>query len=168
MSTQSAIFGQGAFVVRTLRRLGVHANDVEDAAQRVFLTAANRLRDITVGAERSFLYGVARREAGHVRRSYRRRRETPEELLEEAAPESLQQDALVAQKRAHAAACRLLAVLDGDCHRVFTSCELEGRTTTEVARELGLPLGTIKTRLRRARAVLSDQSGRMLDPGVEH
>src|SRR4051812_1852950 len=90
------IFGHGPFVMRTLRRFGVHAADVEDAAQRVFLTVANRLGDITVGAERSFLYCVAKREAGHVRRSYRRRRETPEEILEEATPESLQQDALVA------------------------------------------------------------------------
>ena len=155
MSTQSALFGQGAFVVRTLRRFGVHVNDVEDAAQRVFLTAASRLGDITVGAERSFLYGVARREAGHVRRSYRRRRETPEEILEEATPASLQQDALVAKKRAHAAACRVLAGLDEDCRRIFISCELEGRTTTEVARELRLPVGTVKTRLRRARAILS-------------
>src|SRR4051812_16425864 len=80
----TAIFGQSAFVLRTLRRFGVRADDVEDAAQRVFLTAANRIEDITVGAERAFLYGVAIREAGHVRRSYRRRRETPEDIYEEA------------------------------------------------------------------------------------
>src|SRR5207249_4669716 len=43
--------------------------------------------------------------------------------------------------RAKACSCRRLhglAVLDEDCRRVFTLCELEGRTTTEVARELGI------------------------------
>jgi RNA polymerase sigma-70 factor (ECF subfamily) len=162
------IFGHGPFVMRTLRRFGVHAADVEDAAQRVFLTVANRLGDITVGAERSFLYCVAKREAGHVRRSYRRRRETPEEILEEATPESLQQDALVARKRAHATAYMVFAVLDEDCRRVFTLCELEGWTATEAARELGVPLGTVKTRLRRARATLSAHAAPMLASGVEH
>jgi RNA polymerase sigma-70 factor (ECF subfamily) len=151
----SQIFRQASFVAGTLRRFGVRACDVDDAAQRVFLTAANRIADIAVGSERAFLYTVALREAGHVRRSYRRSRETLEDLHEEPAPASLQQDELVARKRAHALARAVLHVLDEDCRRAFTLCELEGRTTSEVARELGAPLGTIKTRLRRARSTLA-------------
>jgi RNA polymerase sigma-70 factor (ECF subfamily) len=165
-SSLTPIFEHAAFVSRTLRRFGVRGSDVDDAAQRVFLVAVNRMADIAVGSERAFLYRVALREAGHVRRSYRRSREQPEEFYEEPAPESLQQDELVARKRAHAAATTLLELLDADFRRVFTLCALEGRTVSEVARELGAAQGTIKTRLRRARAILAGGGVRIAAQGL--
>jgi len=42
------------FIWRLLRRLGVASADTDDATQRVFMIAARRVTDITVGSERSF------------------------------------------------------------------------------------------------------------------
>ena len=48
---------------RLLRRLGVRADQVDDATQEVFWVAGRRLSDIQPGCEHSFLYGVAVRVA---------------------------------------------------------------------------------------------------------
>src|SRR5262245_52866877 len=53
------------FVWRALRRLGVLPGDVDDAAQRVFLVANEKLALIESGRERAFLVGVAVRVASH-------------------------------------------------------------------------------------------------------
>ncbi len=47
------------FIWRSLRRPGVVAGDVDDAAQQVFVTAARKLARIRIGCERSFLFQTA-------------------------------------------------------------------------------------------------------------
>ena len=51
------------FIWRSLRRLGVPADSVDDAAQRVFWVAAQNLGDIRVESERAYLFGTALRVA---------------------------------------------------------------------------------------------------------
>src|SRR5690242_1976376 len=63
------------FIWRLLRRFGVPENDVDDAAQQVFIVAWNKLGDIPVSTERSFLFGTALRVAASFRRRLRRRGE---------------------------------------------------------------------------------------------
>src|SRR4051812_22450577 len=46
-------------VWRAVKRLGVPAGGVDDAAQEVFIVAARKLADIEVGRERGYLLGVA-------------------------------------------------------------------------------------------------------------
>src|SRR5687768_2459804 len=88
----------GRAVRGTLRGLGVADGDLDDAAQRVFLTALRKLPRIPEGNERAFLHAVAAREASHVRRTYRRRRESTDTELECEQSDSLRPDMLAVRK----------------------------------------------------------------------
>ena len=61
------------FLWRLLCRLGVPYLDVDDAAQQVFIVATQRLGDVPLGGERTFLYGTALRTAATIRRNLLRR-----------------------------------------------------------------------------------------------
>lgn len=70
-------------VGRHLERHGVAARDMDDPRQRVWRTIARHFDRIQQGRERAFLLAVARREAGHTRRTYRLRSETTEVEIDE-------------------------------------------------------------------------------------
>jgi RNA polymerase sigma factor (sigma-70 family) len=135
-----------------LRRLGVASCDVDDVLQRVWLTVARCLANVRAGSERAFLWTVARREAGHELRSYRRRCEVACSTLDElSAPALAAEEGLHRQQRL-AQACALLQQLDVSLRVVLLLCELEDASSREVACWLQIPVGTAKSRLRRARA----------------
>src|SRR5262249_20300012 len=71
-------------VWRTVRRLGVPPEAVDDAAQEVFVIASRRLASIEQGKERAFLYGTAVRVASTARRTRSRRRQADPREGEEA------------------------------------------------------------------------------------
>jgi RNA polymerase sigma-70 factor (ECF subfamily) len=150
-----------AFVLAALGRAGVRDGDIEDAAQRVFLTAARKIDAISPDAERAFLKGVARREASHARRSYQRRGEVGEEGVVLHTTPSTGPDELVRRKQALLVVARLVDAMDPDLRAVFMLHELDELTVVAIAKKLGLPLGTVKTRLRRARGILADHAARL-------
>src|ERR1043166_8592232 len=63
------------FLWRSLRRLGVPAASVDDAAQRVFLVAARKLGAVAPERTRAYLFAIALRIAAEDRRARRRRPE---------------------------------------------------------------------------------------------
>lgn len=140
------------FIWRSLRGLGVPPASIDDAAQQVFLTASQKLDAIAVGSERAFLFATARGIASNARRSQRRSREVLDEdaIASEVdrAPDP-EQAAVGRQRR------RILdGILDGltdDLREVFVLYELEGQTMAEIATLVGAPMGTVASRLRRAR-----------------
>jgi RNA polymerase sigma-70 factor (ECF subfamily) len=150
-----------AFVWRSLRRFGVPHADVDDAAQQVFLIARERLASINPGSERSFLTGVALRVASHARRANHRRDTAHQRFLEyqsaSVAPEGTAQRVLEARELLD----RALDRMPGELRSVFVLFELEELTIDEVAELLGLPRGTVATRLRRARMVFHDAAKSM-------
>lgn len=134
---------------RLLRRLGVPLSNIDDATQQVFLVAAERLDDIREESERAFLYGTALRVAQSFRRhSVRERAHSPHDELATTAPGP---EALTEQRRACEQLDRALSALPGELRSVFVLFELEGMTSPEIASVSGLPLGTVASRLRRAR-----------------
>ena len=141
-------------VVRTLRKGGVPRDELDDEVQRTFIIVSNRLDDVRQGSERSFLCQVARHRAFHSRRSHARRREFPSETLPEPSePRGTPED--MAERR------QMRALLDaaveslGEALRsVFLLYELEEMDMPEIAAALGLPRGTVASRLRRAREQL--------------
>jgi RNA polymerase sigma-70 factor (ECF subfamily) len=149
------------FVWRLLRRLGVPSADVDDAAQHVFVVASARLPSIIPGRERSFLFGVALRTAATLRRDSRRRERwvrtgdadgpsgwlTPHEELE--------------RRQALTFLDEVLEGLDDDLRTVFVSCDIEELTAAEVAEAQQIPIGTVTSRLRRAREQFSDRIRRL-------
>jgi len=142
-----------ALVLRRLRRLGVPPADLDDAAQDVFVVAARRLDDLIVDRERAFLLGTAARVASTRRRAARRRREDVTEPFDEHGVGP------VLATTAESALVRpllssLLGELCAETRAVFLLAEVEELPAPEIARELAIPLGTVGSRLRRARADL--------------
>lgn len=144
-------------VARVVRRLGVHECDADDVAQRVYVTFAARLDRIRPGRERAFLFAIAAREAGHQRRSYQRRREQPDDEIEQLATSSARPDVLVQRKETHCKVRAALASMDEALRHVLVSFELEHMSLVEIAQASRLPLGTVKSRLRRARLWFAEE-----------
>lgn len=137
------------FIWRLLRRLGVREGAVDDAVQEVFLIAAERLSDIKDGSERSFAFGTALRIAQTNRRVSARELVSDESDLSASALPG--PDELSDQKRARDLLNRVLEKMPIDLRTVFILFELEGMRSPEIAELASLPLGTVASRLRRAR-----------------
>lgn len=138
------------FVERVLRNLGVPEADLDDAAQRTFIVVANRLDDIIVGAEKSFLFRSAKHMASHVRRSVHRHSRL-EPLSDELPSVQESPEQLISQKKARELLDELLDGMPEELRLVFTLYEFEGLKMPEIAEHLEIPTGTVASRLRRAR-----------------
>lgn len=144
-----------------LRRLGVPPADLDDCAQQVFVIASRKLAAIEPGRERGFLLGTAVRVASHARRAERRRREMSEGLeIARALDGAPSPDECVDQKRLREWLDEVLSAMPDDLRAVFVLFELEELSSQEIARHLELPVGTVASRLRRARDVFSQLAAR--------
>jgi len=146
-------------VWRSLRRLGVPEAGADDAAQQVFVVAARRLDEIEAGGERGYLLGIALRVASDARRTIARRREVPidADLATSAVVTGPRQpDEALEQKRALAVLAALLDEMPDELREAFVLFELEELSAPEVARVLDVPVGTVASRVRRARERLRE------------
>ncbi|MEO7038146.1 MAG: sigma-70 family RNA polymerase sigma factor [Polyangiaceae bacterium] len=137
------------FIWRLVRRLGLSPGSADDAAQHVFLVAAERLADIKLGSERSFLFGTALRVARSQSRTDRRW--VLEEDMDFRSSEAGRPEDLADHHRAIDLMGRILAGMALNLRTVFILSELEGMTMPEVAALVEIPVGTAASRLRRAR-----------------
>jgi RNA polymerase sigma-70 factor (ECF subfamily) len=144
------------FVWRLVRRLGLSSADADDAAQQVFCVASQRLADIAEGSERAFLFSTALHVVSKAHRARSRRRDEPDSEIE-AHCDSTQPlpDELVDQRRARELLDRILDDLPMELKLVFVLYEIEELTMAEIAEGLGIPPGTVASRLRRARKEFS-------------
>jgi RNA polymerase sigma-70 factor (ECF subfamily) len=139
------------FVWRTLRRFGLSDSAADDAAQQVFVVACRRVDDIERNGERAFLYGTARRVASDQRKSAASRREVLDDAVGDGAARATGADELTERKRARELLDRVMAALSPELREVLVLFELEGMTSAAIATLIGIPLGTVQSRLRRAR-----------------
>ena len=140
------------YVWRLLRRLGVHEASVDDAAQQVFLTLSAKLPQVVHGKERAFLTGTAFRVASNQRRGERRNHErADEEPIARALDPAPNPEELLDASRRRAWLDQTLERLPLDLRAVLVLFELEDFTAPEIAALLDLPVGTVASRLRRAR-----------------
>jgi RNA polymerase sigma-70 factor (ECF subfamily) len=139
------------FVWRCLRRFGVPAADADDAAQQVFLVAADKLSEVPVERERAFLFATAARIAANARRSIRRRQSAYDSLSMAPEEPSVSQDELSDQLRARALLDQVMADMPEDLREVFVLFEIEEISIQDIAATLDIPIGTVGSRLRRAR-----------------
>ncbi|HET9627392.1 MAG TPA: RNA polymerase sigma factor [Kofleriaceae bacterium] len=142
------------------RRLVGDPMAAEDIVHETFVALPRAIRRFRgEGSLRSFLIGVA---ANHSRRSIRsamRRRRASERL---AAHEALQDRTVdtTSQLITKQLAARMWAALDElpiDQRVVFVLCEVEQRTSIEVAGIVGAPEGTVRTRLFHAKRKLREK-----------
>lgn len=153
-------------VLRWCARLGGPGIDEEDAAHDVFervLLKLDGLREAE--AFPAWLFQVTRRVIrGHRRRAWLRRwlpGPVPDRPDERPSP-SRQVEISDEARRVREA----LTALPEPLREVLVLCEIEQRDGPEVASILGVPLGTIKSRLRRARERFAREARRRgLGPG---
>jgi RNA polymerase sigma-70 factor, ECF subfamily len=149
-------------VWRIVRRFGVPENSADDAAQEVFIIAARRLSDIALGSERAFLFASAVRVAANARRALGARRECAEDdSLPEGVDPRPNAEALLDQKRLRQLLDRVLDELSDELRVCFVLYELEGMSSPEIAELLRIPVGTVASRLRRAREAFELAAGRL-------
>lgn len=145
------------FVWRLLRRFGLSPEDADDAAQQVFMTATQKLPQITHGNERTFLYGVALRVSANLKRKAYRHREGSDDQLADLVDDAAGPDEAAELRAARSLLDELLASMPEELARVLVLAHIEQFEMAEIARAEGIPVGTAASRLRRARALFSEQ-----------
>jgi RNA polymerase sigma factor (sigma-70 family) len=145
----------GSMVLGVCRRILGDAHDAEDAFQATFLVLARKAGSV-VRREKvaNWLYGVAVRTAREARVRAARRRIREGRVSKPLRVEPLHDSA----------PGELRAILDEELARLparyrgpVVLCELEGVSRPEAARRLGIPEGTLSSRLARAKAQLRDR-----------
>jgi RNA polymerase sigma-70 factor (ECF subfamily) len=145
-----------ATVWRALRRRGLSPEAAEDATQETFLLAADRLDDIRPESERSFLIATA------VRVAHTLGRKTVRWELDDDMDQRLSANRDAGDTRADMQLCNVvLSKVAPDLVEVFVLYELEGLTSPEIAALLEIPLGSVASRLRRAREQFRDAAARV-------
>ena len=141
------------FVARILRNAGSPAAEIDDDVQRTFIIAARKLDEVRPGAEKSFILRVALNVAAHARRTIARRREVHDAAtLRAGRHQRIARAAGAPQAGAAVAGPRSSIGLHVDLRTVFVLFEIEEMSMIEIAGALGIPQGTVASRLRRARA----------------
>jgi len=152
-------------VWRALRRLGVPADSVEDAMQQVLVVLARRIGEVKPGAERAFMVATATRVAADFRKGHARRREDFDAAaLEARVDHAPAADELLDRQRARRLLDLVLGEMPDELRTVFIFCEFEGMSNVHLAELLDLPLGTVASRLRRARAMFEAVAARLAAP----
>jgi len=149
---RALIDGHYDFIWRTLRRLGAAPSDLDDAAQQMFVVVRRKLFLIDVDRERPFVFQTALRVAADARRTVRRRREVIDPNLLDGVDTAPGPDDIADRKRARALFDQVLDDMPLDLRAVFVLFEVEELSSIEIGRLLGVPTGTVASRLRRARA----------------
>lgn len=150
-----------AFVWRSARRLGVREADLDDVVQEVFVTVARNVADIRPGSERGFLFRTTVFASAHARRTVQRRREVADErAMHEEIDAQRSPEENIAHAQARQRLQGILDVMPEDARVVFVLFELERMTMAEIAETLGVPPGTVASRLRRARELFTSEAAR--------
>lgn len=141
------------FVWRSLRRLGVPESDVSDATQDVFLVVHRRLDEFEGRSKMTtWLYGICLRVARDRKRlAHNRRRSDDDSPLDEAPDETVDIAGDAERRQGLRLLEELLDTLPEEQRAVFTLFELEGLGGDDIAEMLGIPTGTVHSRLRLAR-----------------
>jgi RNA polymerase sigma-70 factor (ECF subfamily) len=142
-----------AFVASFLARIGIDRPELDDVVQEVFMIA-HRRGGFQAGPARptTWLADIAIRVAANRRRARRRARVAPDEekVARQAAGDPTPVEAIDA-RRSLDRVQRALEAVDEDKRAVFVLYELEGESCEAIAAGLGIPIGTVYSRLHAAR-----------------
>jgi len=164
------IYDQWAdFVWISLQRLGVRPADLDDVCHDVFLIVHRKLGDYDARASvKSWLLGMCVRVAANYRRRARFRFERgslgPAEESTMAAPESTQPEHAAVRRQTMLHLEAALESIGPVKRAVLIMFEVEGMSCDEIGLQLGLPVGTVYSRLHTARKSLLAELERSSNP----
>lgn len=139
-----------ALVARLVRHFGVAADQVDDVAQEVWITAHRRLGELDLSRPiRPWLARVTHNHVRHHRRSGARR-DVKIRALESTGNRRELDDPFIARDSAWIVN-ELLGALSDHQREVLLLCEAEGFSASEAAQVLEVPVNTVSSRLRLAR-----------------
>ena len=141
------------FVARFLLRLGARGEDVPDLMQEVFLVA-HRRGGFQLGRAKptTWLAEIAFRVSSDRRRKQRRKLEDADtETVALAPTDAPSPGDRVDARMALARVQQALEALSAEKRVVFVLFELEGESCDAIAQALGIPVGTVYSRLHAAR-----------------
>lgn len=146
-----------------LRMLG-NAAEAQEAAQEAFLRAHRGLADFRGDAKLStWLYAITSRLClNRLASGERRLVRQGEETLLRLSDDARRPDAELERSELEGALHRAIAELPEERRIVVVLRDLEGLSYEEISQVLALELGTVRSRLHRARADLKDKLERFL------
>jgi RNA polymerase sigma factor (sigma-70 family) len=152
-AVEALVRRHGAMVWGVCRRILGNHHDAEDAFQATFLVlvrkaASIRPRDMVA----NWLHGVAYQTARKARATAAKRKTRERQVVEMPEPEAAEQDL---RDDLQPLLDLELGRLPDKYRAVILLCDLEGKTRSEAARQLGCPEGTVAGRLARARVLLA-------------
>lgn len=152
-SELAALYDAHAELVwKHLHRLGVRSADVPDLLQEVFLVLHRRWDEVDDRPIEPLLWGISAGLAANYRRRAFRRLEVLGEPSEPRDGDDPERALTRGRTRARIEAA--LDALEPDKRAVFVMFELEALAGGEIARLLGVPIGTVHSRLFAARKEL--------------
>lgn len=159
----------GKLVWKALHRLGIRDPHLDDVYQEVFLVVHRRLGSFEgQAALTTWLFEVCFRVvAGYRRRAHFRREHLLPDMasVTALAPLSCSPEREFEKREAAARLQRILSQLKLEQRVVFTLFELEGLSCTEISEQVGIPVGTVYSRLHRARHTFVERLPSALNPG---
>ena len=137
------------YLIRSLRRLGVPRDDVEDLAHEVFLVLHASWEKYDLSRPlRPYLFGIAFRVAASHYRKVRRELPCAVVQVEDCSPRP---DQAMESKQARALVLRALEQVPLPRRAVFVMHDIDEISMHDVASTLSIPLFTAYSRLRKAR-----------------
>lgn len=157
-----------AVVWRFLVHLGVRKSDVPDVTHNVFMVAYRKLPEFEHRSSiRTWLCGISLRVARDFMKSAAVRLEVSEQDMPHGTV-PIAEDSLAALRQSGqlALAQRLLDALPAEQREVFVLHELEQMTGPEIAALMDTSIGTVRSRLRRARESFQKQVAELKQKGL--
>lgn len=152
-TVESIYAAHADFVWANLQRLGVREADLADMTQEVFLVAHRRLHTWDESCRiTTWLFGIARKvAAGYRRRAWFRRETLSSDVGLREESQSPSPHDHVAKAEARRRLDRVLSSLSPDSRAIFVMYEVEEASCAELAELFQIPLGTVHSRLHKAR-----------------
>jgi RNA polymerase sigma-70 factor (ECF subfamily) len=152
-----------AFVANFVARLGLHRSELDDVVQDVFMIA-HRHGGFVPGKAKptTWLADIALKVCANRRRSKRRARvQSDGEAVDRAGDKTASPAEVLEQRQSIDRVQQALESLDDERRAVFVLFEMEGESCESIAAGLGIPVGTVYSRLHHARKTFRKAHARL-------
>jgi RNA polymerase sigma-70 factor (ECF subfamily) len=161
-----AVYEQSAdFVWLSLQRLGVRPSDLDDLCHDVFLIVHRKLHEFDGRTKiNAWLFGICMRVvANYRRRAYIRLEHSAGNIDEDDVGRSPGEPRAdpheeLARREAETKVQAILDRMDLSKRAVFLMFEIEGIACQDIASQLGVPVGTVYSRLHAARQFFAEEA----------